>query len=155
MGLCSDCEKYDPLTNKCTDTPFRTAKEITECDKYKKQPTFCDDKETLCDKCKFKKPGFPTCTEDPTIVPSDRCLGFEPLKDKSANDPVNSPGHYVGKIECIDYLRDKLTPAEFTGFCMGNVLKYCSRWRKKDGVQDLHKAMVYLKWAIENEEKKP
>jgi hypothetical protein len=70
------------------------------------------------------------------------------------HDAVNSPNHYIGKIECIDYLRDKLTPAEFTGFCMGNVLKYCSRWRKKDGVQDLHKAMVYLKWAIENEEKR-
>lgn len=66
---------------------------------------------------------------------------------------VNAPAHYVGKIETIDYLRDKLTPAEFTGFCMGNVLKYTSRWRKKDGLQDLKKAMVYLNWAIENEEK--
>ena len=35
---------------------------------------------------------------------------------------------------------------------MGNVLKYSSRWRKKDGVQDLKKAKVYLDWAIENEE---
>lgn len=70
-----------------------------------------------------------------------------------ASDPVNSPSHYVGKIECIDYLRDKLTPVEFTGFCMGNVLKYSSRWRKKDGLQDLKKAKVYLDWAIENEEK--
>ena len=52
------------------------------------------------------------------------------------SDPVNAPKHYVGKIECIDYLWDKLTPEEFTGFCMGNVLKYCSRWRKKDG--DFH-----------------
>lgn len=72
---------------------------------------------------------------------------------KQSTDAVNAPAHYVGKIETIDYLRDKLTPAEFTGFCMGNVLKYTSRWRKKDGVQDLKKAMVYLKWAIENEEK--
>lgn len=69
------------------------------------------------------------------------------------SDPVNAPSHYVGKIECIDYLRDKLTKEEFTGFCMGNVLKYSSRWRKKDGLQDLKKAKVYLEWAIENEEK--
>ena len=75
----------------------------------------------------------------------------EDLEDES--DPVNSPSHYVGKIECIDYLRDKLTKEEFTGFCMGNVLKYSSRWRKKDGLQDLKKAKVYLEWAIENEEK--
>lgn len=69
------------------------------------------------------------------------------------SDPVNAPSHYTGKIECIDYLRDKLTKEEFTGFCMGNVLKYSSRWRKKDGLQDLKKAKVYLEWAIENEEK--
>lgn len=70
----------------------------------------------------------------------------------TANDPVNNPSHYVGKIECIDYLRDKLTKEEFTGFCLGNVLKYSSRWRKKDGLQDLKKAKVYLEWVIENEE---
>lgn len=89
------------------------------------------------------------CASDDSIGP-DNCPVFN-LSIKST-DPVNSPSHYIGKIECIDYLRDKLTPAEFTGFCMGNVLKYCSRWRKKDGVQDLHKALVYLQWAIENEE---
>lgn len=157
MGLCSDCTKYDPLTNKCTDTPFRTAKEIIECDKHKKQPTSFDDKETLCDRCKLKELHLSSCA-GVRLRLNDECMDFIP-KDKERqkslpNDPVNSPGHYVGKIECIDYLRDKLTPAEFTGFCMGNVLKYCSRWRKKDGVQDLHKAMVYLKWAIENEEKR-
>lgn len=72
---------------------------------------------------------------------------------QAASDPVNAPSHYIGKIECIDYLRDKLTKEEFTGFCMGNVLKYSSRWRKKDGLQDLKKAKVYLDWAIQNEEK--
>ena len=78
------------------------------------------------------------------------CVFFDGSKQ---NDPVNSPSHYVGKIECIDYLRDKLTQEEFTGFCMGNVLKYSSRWRKKDGIQDLKKAKVYLDWAIESAEK--
>ena len=69
----------------------------------------------------------------------------------SVPDAVHSPQHYTGKIECVEYLRDKLSQEEFTGFCMGNVLKYTSRWRKKDGVQDLKKALVYLQWAIENE----
>ena len=82
---------------------------------------------------------------------TERLPGYE--TEESITDAVNAPAHYVGKIETIDYLRDKLTPAEFTGFCMGNVLKYTSRWRKKDGLQDLKKAMVYLNWAIENEEK--
>lgn len=68
-------------------------------------------------------------------------------------DMVNHPQHYGGGIEVIDYIRDKLTPEGFTEYCCGNVLKYISRWRKKDGVQDLKKAMVYLGWMIENAEK--
>lgn len=74
------------------------------------------------------------------------------IEEPEENDPVNAPSHYIGNIECIDYLRDKLTKEEFTGFCVGNVLKYSSRWRKKDGLQDLKNARVYLEWAIENEE---
>lgn len=69
------------------------------------------------------------------------------------NDPVNHPNHYAGQIEVIDYIRDKLTEEGFTEYCCGNVLKYVSRWRKKDGVQDLKKAMVYLSWMIDGAEK--
>lgn len=67
------------------------------------------------------------------------------------NDKVNHPSHYTtGEIEVINYIRDKLGADEFTGYCIGNVLKYVSRWRHKDGVQDLEKAQVYLNWAIES-----
>lgn len=70
------------------------------------------------------------------------------------NDKVNHPSHYTtGEIEVINYIRDKLGADEFTGYCIGNVLKYVSRWRHKDGVQDLEKAQVYLNWAIESAKK--
>ena len=62
---------------------------------------------------------------------------------------VNHPDHYSGTVEVIDYIRDKLNKAEFVGFCIGNVLKYVSRWRSKNGVEDLEKAAVYLSWAID------
>lgn len=66
------------------------------------------------------------------------------------NDPVNHPAHYADKgIEVIDYIRDTLTPMELTGYCGGNVLKYVSRWRRKNGIEDLQKAAVYLGWMIE------
>ena len=68
-------------------------------------------------------------------------------------DMVNHPSHYAGQIEVIDYIRDKLTPEGFTDYCCGNVLKYISRWRKKDGIQDLKKAKVYLEWMIDAAEK--
>lgn len=65
-------------------------------------------------------------------------------------DAVNHPSHYTDKqIEVIDYIRDTQTQEEFVGYCLGNVIKYVSRWRKKGGVEDLKKAQVYLGWAIE------
>lgn len=71
-------------------------------------------------------------------------------------DAVNHPSHYADKdIEVIDYIFDTLTPEESTGYCVGNVLKYVSRWRKKGGAQDLEKAAVYLKWAIERAKAEP
>ena len=70
-------------------------------------------------------------------------------------DKVNHPNHYTfGSIEVIDYIRDKMTPDEFQGYCMGNILKYISRHKHKNGVEDLKKAQVYLGWLIESEEKK-
>lgn len=79
--------------------------------------------------------------------------GALPQQEEERKDMVNHPSHYGGGIEVIDYIRDKLTPEGFTEYCCGNVLKYISRWRKKDGVQDLKKAQVYLEWMIESAEK--
>lgn len=63
---------------------------------------------------------------------------------------VNQPAHYKsGGIETIDYMRAKLSPDAFLGFCIGNVLKYVSRYEHKNGLEDLKKANVYLGWAIE------
>lgn len=67
-------------------------------------------------------------------------------------DSVNHPTHYADKqIEVIDYIRDTLTAEGFVDYCIGNVIKYVSRWRKKGGKEDLEKARVYLDWAIEKE----
>lgn len=69
------------------------------------------------------------------------------------SDNVHSPAHYADKqIEVIEYIRDTLTPDGYTDYCLGNVLKYVSRWRHKGGVEDLEKAQVYLGWAIDNAE---
>lgn len=53
----------------------------------------------------------------------------------------------VGGIPTIDYIRAKLSDAEFRGFCLGNVLKYSSRAGIKEGstvVSDYEKANYYL-----------
>ena len=59
------------------------------------------------------------------------------------SDKIN-PDHYKeGGIECIDYLRAKLTPEEFRGFLKGNAMKYLSRAEKKGGEEDYKKAAWY------------
>lgn len=64
------------------------------------------------------------------------------------SDNVRHPSHYADKqIEVIDYIRDTLSGEGFIDYCIGNVIKYVSRWRKKGGIEDLEKAEVYLEWA--------
>lgn len=65
-------------------------------------------------------------------------------------DNVSHPSHYADKkIEVIDYIRDTLPKDGFVDYCIGNVIKYVSRWRKKGGGEDLKKAQVYLGWAVD------
>ena len=64
-------------------------------------------------------------------------------------DKVNHPKHYTnGKIEPIDYINgNKMDYLE------GNVIKYISRYKYKNGVEDLEKARFYLNMLIEREGK--
>jgi hypothetical protein len=74
--------------------------------------------------------------------------------DIQVGDAVHAPNHYtVGGIETIDYIRAKLTVEELRGYYRGNLLKYLSRARHKDGLQDYKKAQVYLTWLIELEDR--
>src|SRR5205085_10458666 len=53
-------------------------------------------------------------------------------------DNVNKPAHYTaGGIESIEYMRAKMTPEQFEGFLMGNVLIYIYRYSMKKGLDDL------------------
>jgi hypothetical protein len=65
-------------------------------------------------------------------------------------DMVNQPNHYTaGGIEVFDYLEAKLSAEALEGYFTGNVIKYISRYKHKNGVEDLKKAQVYLGKLIE------
>jgi hypothetical protein len=64
-------------------------------------------------------------------------------------DAVNSPKHYLGKVECIDAIEAALTPEEFRGFCKGNIIKYIFRERLKGGNESLEKGQWYLNRLLE------
>jgi len=68
---------------------------------------------------------------------------------QEANDVVNHPSHYTqGAIETIDYMESVLTEDEFRGGCKMNILKYVSRERYKNELEDLKKARWYLNRLI-------
>lgn len=71
-------------------------------------------------------------------------------------DNVNHPSHYnQGGIECIDAL--KAATVGKTGIeavCVANVIKYCWRYEKKNGLEDVKKAQFYINRLIQELEKK-
>jgi len=84
------------------------------------------------------------------------------IEDKNYNcddKMVSHPSHYISDkgIETIDVI--EAFTSDLTGIeavDTGQVLKYICRWKKKNGVQDLNKAMWYLTHLINhlnNEEK--
>ena len=63
-----------------------------------------------------------------------------------ANETQIAGQHYRASIQTWDYIL-----AHDLGFLEGNVIKYVTRYRKKDGIQDLLKARHYLDKLIEVE----
>jgi hypothetical protein len=59
-----------------------------------------------------------------------------------------SPDHYKGEIECIDAIKSSMTKEQYLGYLKGNIQKYIWRYDKKNGIEDLKKAQVYLGWLI-------
>ncbi len=58
---------------------------------------------------------------------------------------INHPDHYTtGNIECIDAIKASMTATEFEGYLKGNCIKYLWRYRKKGGIESLHKCNWYL-----------
>lgn len=70
------------------------------------------------------------------------------------SEKVNHPEHYRhGDVETIDVI--KAFTQNCTGpesFYIGNIIKYVSRFKKKNGVEDLRKAEWYLTHLIEYED---
>lgn len=74
----------------------------------------------------------------------------DPNQGRSANDIQHGGNHYKEKaIQVWDYIA-----SNNLGYFEGNIVKYVSRWKEKNGVEDLKKAMHYLQKLIELTEAK-
>ena len=65
-----------------------------------------------------------------------------------SSNKVKHPDHYNQGIEMWDYAM-----AHNLDFIEGNVVKYVTRWRHKNGIEDLLKAKQYLDKLIEKNTK--
>ena len=80
---------------------------------------------------------------------NDREGVFAIDEDKPTKELVNHPKHYGGKDNPYEAI--KVIEAWDLGFCLGNTVKYISRAGKKDEtIQELEKALWYLKREIKN-----
>lgn len=65
----------------------------------------------------------------------------------SALDVQTGGSHYKDlKIQPVEYIH-----ANGLGFCEGSVIKYITRWRAKNGIEDLKKARHFIDLLIELE----
>jgi hypothetical protein len=62
-----------------------------------------------------------------------------------------SPDHYKGEIECIQAIKASMSHQQYLGYLKGNAMKYLWRYDRKNGVEDLQKAKVYLEWLIDEQ----
>lgn len=87
-------------------------------------------------------------------VTIDQFKEFYPMSDTSIKSDENvhnnvHPTHYTNKgIQPIDYIE-----ANKLDFNEGNVIKYVTRYKDKNGLEDLKKAKFYLERLISNHEK--
>ena len=79
--------------------------------------------------------------------------GLDPIclsEDRMKKEMVNHPDHYnASSMEVIDAI-DGLGYAE--GFCVGSIIKYVTRYKHKNGIEDLRKAKWYIDYLISSYE---
>lgn len=99
--------------------------------------------------------GMFRCTTMAGVTPlslSELGETFAPLTLISGEaDMVNSPPHYIGEggIEVIDFI-----DAFNLGHYEATIVAYVTRWKNKNGLEDLRKAQFYLDRLIKREEKR-
>ena len=62
----------------------------------------------------------------------------------TANEKQVGGTHYKSTMECWDYII-----ANNLGYLEGTAIKYITRWKKKNGIEDIRKAIHFLEKLVE------
>jgi len=108
-----------------------------------------------CDSCLYsavegdQEPCATCCAPTNNWTPMLRYNPEDVAFNKRALDVQVAGNHYKDlAIQPVEYIH-----ANNIGYFEGNVIKYVSRWRNKNGVKDLEKAKHYIDLLIELEGK--
>lgn len=112
------------------------------------------DKSSIC--IMQRETGSKRMVDSSQIILNFRFYHEETNKDPSV-DMVNKPPHYTnGSIECIDAIESAIVNLSgVEAKCTGDAIKYLWRWKQKNGVEDLKKAIWYINHMIQKIERDP
>lgn len=118
-------------------------------EKRKRLREFCCGQD--CDDCILSK--LPYCDEKNwdlfTDNEIDECYNLA-FCNEQPKEEINHPDRYAGgNFECIDVMLDVFGADAVKHFCILNAFKYVWRAEKKNGVEDIKKAVWYLNKYIE------
>lgn len=86
--------------------------------------------------------------DEPGLI--DGAYSYMRKRAHAERDMVNHPGHYEsGKFECIDVMLETQGREAVMGFCICNAFKYLYRHNRKNGIEDVKKAVWYLNKFLE------
>ena len=73
------------------------------------------------------------------------------MSDERKEDVVNHPKHYADfcSLECIEVMEIAFGVEAVIHFCKSNAFKYLWRYKNKNGMQDLEKAMWYCEYGLQ------
>lgn len=144
--LCEDimkhnCEECKLKGEKCSNKPFYTMPNYEIEDIYYKYNEYNDGVKKIRKEYYWKN--------------KDESEKDKKLISDKNNEEINHPDRYAGsKYECIDVMQDVFGIDAVKHFCILNAFKYIWRNEKKNGIEDIKKAIWYLNKYIELEEKK-
>lgn len=83
--------------------------------------------------------------ENKVLYESKSVRSFDLRAKGNDADPVNHPNHYemVGPFESFDIIVESLGIYGARQFCQGNIIKYQTRYKEKNGEEDLRKRHWY------------
>lgn len=77
----------------------------------------------------------------------------EKARETFLSQTIKPKYYHKGGIDVIGFMGTKANKDEQVGFLRWNIIKYVTRYREKNGVEDLNKAKYYLDQLIELENK--